>query len=155
MKQFIFKKMTFESALIIKQWEYSGFVKKIEMKFYFDNYEKTGELRGPGGCYGYAVYDQDELIGLFEYYNVDDIMELGLALSPKKAGKGLSKDFILSGIKFGIKEFNYKRDYLMLNVNVLNKPAVNAYLKAGFIKHHEIEGNIEMRFKIPKLLCKL
>ena len=141
---FKFTPMTIEYAEEIKKWKYDGVVKSIYVKPYFESYNKeTGEMFGPGGCKGYGVVQENELIGLFEYYLNDEIIEIGLALSPKVVGKGMGKDFVLQGIAFGVKEFDYKEKHIKLSVNKENKPAIRVYEKAGFIKVKEDE-DIEM-----------
>lgn len=138
--------MNLEYAHEIKEWKYNGFVKDIYMDPYFENYDKeTGKTKGPGGCEGFVVTDSDKIIGLFEYYFTDGILEIGLALNPKMVGKGLGKEFVDEGIAFGIREFDYKENYVKLTVNSKNKPAVRVYEKAGFIKHNEENSEIEMR----------
>ncbi len=128
-----FKKMTFSDAKEIASWKYKGYLKDIYMEPYFKNYNKNSkELKGPGNCDGYAVYSGYDLVGLFEYYHKDNIIEIGLALKPELAGKGLSKEFILEGIKFGIETFDYQGEFIQLSVDIRNEEAYYAYMKVGF-----------------------
>ncbi|WP_157949925.1 GNAT family N-acetyltransferase [Vallitalea okinawensis] len=143
--KFEFVPMTLDYADLIKKWKYTGYVKSIYMEPYFDTFNETGKMRGPGGCEGFVVLNQSRLVGLFEYYFIDEIMEIGLALKPELTGKGYGKDFVHQGIKFGIKNFEYKRKYIKLTVNILNKPAIKVYEKVGFEEHKRNEGEIEMR----------
>lgn len=146
---FKFIPMTLDYANIIKTWEYDGYLKNIYMEPYFKNYDKTtGRMKGPGGCEGFAVLNIDKLIGLFEYYFTDGIMEIGLALNPETVGKGLGKKFIEEGIKFGIERFNYNKDFIKISVNSENKPAIKVYEKVGFKEYMKNEDEIEMRFDI-------
>ncbi|MTI65635.1 MAG: GNAT family N-acetyltransferase [Firmicutes bacterium] len=140
-----FVSMNIEYAKKIKKWRYNGFVKSIYIKPYFENYKENKKLKGPSNCEGYVVLSDDEIIGLFEYYFTDDILEIGLALNPKLVGKGLGKEFVDEGIKFGIKEFSYKGEYIKLTVNSKNKPAIRVYKNIGFIKYSKNEDEIEMR----------
>jgi len=141
-----FVPMNTDYANIIYNWVYSGYMEKIFMQPYFDNFnELTGEMEGPGGCDGYAVLNKDELVGLFEYYFKGEIMEIGLALSPDYVGKGLSKKFIMQGVNFGITNFNYKKDYIKLSVEEDNHAAFKAYLKVGFKENNRSDNEIEMR----------
>ncbi|MTI71699.1 MAG: GNAT family N-acetyltransferase [Firmicutes bacterium] len=144
--EYNFAPMNIEYAKKIKNWRYNGFVKSIYMEPYFKNYDKENKkLKGPSNCDGYVVLSYDEIVGLFEYYFTDDILEIGLALNPKLVGKGLGKEFVYQGIKFGIKEFSYKGEYIKLTVNKKNKPAIKVYEKTGFLKYTENEDEIEMR----------
>ena len=128
-----FKKMNMEYANEIASWKYRGFMKSIYMDPYFDNYNpETKEMKGPGDCDGFAALVDNEVIGLYEYYIKGDIIEIGLALNPKYVGKGLSKDYILQGIAFMVKEYNYKNSFVQLAVEEDNKEAYHAYLKVGF-----------------------
>lgn len=144
--KFEFVPMTLDYANQIKHWKYSGHIKSIYVEPYFSSYdEATGKMKGPGGCDGLAVLNENELAGLFEYYFRDGDMEIGLALSPDLVGKGYGKEFVLQGIDFGIKKFEYKREYIKLTVNIENKPAVRVYEKAGFIVNEHKSGDLEMR----------
>ena len=143
--------MNLEDATKIASWRYQGFMKEIFMDPYFTQYnEITKEMKGPGNCDGYVVYDQDDVIGLFEFYHTDEIIEIGLALHPKYVGKGLSKEFILDGIEFGIKQYQYTKEYIKITVELGNDAAYNAYVKVGFEEIDRSEDEILMRYYIDK-----
>jgi len=130
----------------IRNWKYDGFIKNIYLDPYFENYDgNNSELRGPGGCIGFAALNKDKLAGLFEYYFRGEIMEIGLALNPALVGKGFGKEFVEQGIAFGINHFAYQGDYLKLSVNIKNKAARSVYKKAGFKEHNRESDSIEMR----------
>ena len=140
-----FKPMTLDFANEIVKWKYTGFMKSIYMKPYFDNYnEDTSEMKGPGNCDGFVAVEGNDIVGLFEYYHHDDCMEIGLALSPDYIGKGLSKNFILDGMMFGVKKFDYKKDFIKLCVELGNVAAYKAYLKVGFVEKDRNSEEIEM-----------
>ncbi|MTI48665.1 GNAT family N-acetyltransferase [Sporosalibacterium faouarense] len=143
--KFEFVPMTLEYAKAIKTWKYEGYVKDIFTDPYFESYTETGVVKGPAGCDAFAVLSDNNLAGLFEYYHNDGIIEIGLALNPKFTDKGLGKEFVEQGINFGIQEFDYQGEYIELNVNVNNKPAIRVYEKAGFVKHSQEEDMIGMR----------
>lgn len=144
--KFEFVPINLEYAKQIKAWRYNGFVKNIYVEPYFNSLnEKTGKMKGPDGCEGFAVLNQDKLVGLFEYYFRGDIIEIGLALNPDFVGKGYGVQLVKQGIDFGIDKFNYKEEYIMLNVNIENKPAISVYKKVGFKEHKKEEDSIEMR----------
>mgnify|MGYP006296182899 CR=1 FL=1 len=81
----------------------------------------------------FAVLDEfEELIGFYSFYFKSDIMWIGFGLKPNLTGEGHGSDFVLSGIKYGLKKYNYKKDYLMLAVAKFNKRAIKVYKKIGF-----------------------
>ena len=145
--EYLFVKMNMEYAKTIANWRYKGFMETIYMKPYFDNFNiEAGEMKGPGNCDGYVVLNQNEIIGLYEYYLKGDFIEVGLALNPKFVSRGLSKEFILKGIEFCIKEYNYTNYYIQLLVEIENKSAFYAYLKAGFKEIRREEDEIVMHY---------
>ncbi|TDP88951.1 ribosomal-protein-alanine N-acetyltransferase [Halanaerobium saccharolyticum] len=147
--KFEFVPINLEYLEEIKNWQYDGFVKNIYLDPYFENInENSSELRGPGGCKGFAALNKNKLAGLFEYYFKRNIIEIGLALSPEFVGKGYGKDFVEQGISFGIEHFNYREEYIKLNVNIKNRAAVRVYKKAGFKEYERKSDSIEMRIYI-------
>ncbi len=148
MNKYEFVPMKSQDADEIKEWRYDGYLESILMDPYYKNiHPETGIMRGPNGCDGYAVYSGDELIGLFEYYHKEGgIIEIGLALNPKYVGKGLSKDFILAGINFAIKKYDYRRDFMQLTVDIKNENAYHAYLKAGFKEISRDKEEVFMKY---------
>ncbi len=144
--KFEFVPMNLEYAKQIKTWKYNGVVKNIYVAPYFNSFDDTtGEMKGPGGCEGFAVLDQNKLVGLSEYYLKEEIIEIGLALSPDVVGRGHGKEFVKQGIDFGINKFDYKGKYIKLNVNINNKPAIKVYKKVGFKEYKRDADSIEMR----------
>ncbi len=112
-------------------------------------YKKKEAIRGLNGCLSYVALLNQQLYGLFEYYLKNGVMEIGLALNPKMVGKGLGRDFVKQGILFGLKEFNYQKDYVYLTVNENNKPAIRLYEKVGFEliekKNNELMMQIDLK----------
>ncbi|WP_130807897.1 GNAT family N-acetyltransferase [Senegalia massiliensis] len=83
--------------------------------------------------YKFAVLNKNkELIGFYSYYFKNNIMWIGFGLKPEFTGQGYGPSFVISGIDFGVKHFNYIRDYLMLAVAKFNKRAIKTYQKIGF-----------------------
>jgi len=147
--KYTFKDMRIHYANQIKDWQYEGYLKDIYMNPYFDNYnESTGEMKGPLNCDGFAVFKGVELFGLFEYYHKDGVLEIGLAINPIFVGKGYSKDFILEGIAFGVKEFKYSKNYILLSVEKDNIQAYKAYLKVGFKEYQRDTQEIMMKYDL-------
>jgi len=143
--EFRFVPMTLEYAEQIKHWCYNSYVKSVYVEPYFTSFKETGVISGPGGCAGFAALIDNNLAGIFEFYFQDDVIEIGLALSPELTGNGHGKDYVLQGISFGIKKFKYQGDYVQLSVNVENAPAVAVYKKSGFEVHHQKDNEIQMR----------
>lgn len=141
-----FKSITIEEVRMISKWKYEGFMDCIYMKPYVDNYQNKKKLKGPGNCDGFAVYQEGELFGLFEFYTPDDELEIGLAINPKFVGKGLAKEFTISGIHFGINLYNYKKDFVKLAVEASNLPAYKTYLNVGFEETGKDGSEILMRY---------
>lgn len=127
-----FKPLTIPRIKEIQSWKYKGYMKNLYMKPYFVNYEKNGEIKGPDNCDGYGAFSQGKLIGLFECYFKESLIEVGLALNPLYVGKGLSYEFIRAGIDFLIKRYQYKESKILLTVDKGNYAAYHAYLKVGF-----------------------
>lgn len=146
--QYTFQPLKINEVKTMSSWQYEGKVENLYMKPYFESFENGDKiLKGPNNCEGFSVYRGDQLFGLFEYYNNSSTMEIGLALNPKFTGKGLAYDFLISGLKFGIKYYNYQNDYIKLYVNKENKPAFSLYKKAGFKITEEYEKDYEMKIK--------
>ncbi len=148
MTNYQYKKMRKAYADKIKSWRYEGYMKEIYMDPYYENIDsKTRIMKGPANCDGYAVLLNKEIFGLVECYLQDDgIIELGLALNPKFVGKGLSTNFILRSIDFISREYQYKKTYVQLTVEVENKSAYYAYVKAGFVEETRRDKEILMKY---------
>lgn len=145
---YVFKPITFEEVGIISEWKYSGFMDSIYMKPYFENYNQDKTLKGPGNCDGFVAYLDGELFGLFEYYSPESELEIGLAINPKFVGKHLAKGYTLAGIEFGVKQYNYKKQFVKLAVEEENVPAYKAYLSVGFKEIGKEKSEILMRYYI-------
>lgn len=147
-----FKNMRLHYASEISNWRYDGYMKTIYMKPYFDNYnDLTGEMKGPLSCDGYAVFKDDDLFGLFEYYLKEEGIEVGLAINPLFVGKGLSTSFIKAGIDFALDTYKYNKKYIYLAVEKQNIAAYKAYLKYGFVEYDRDEDEIKMRYKTKEM----
>ena len=58
-------------------------------------------------------------------------MEIGLALNPSIIGKGLGVEFVTKGIEFGIEKYDYKEEYIKLNVDEI-KDIKEQFEQRGF-----------------------
>jgi ribosomal-protein-alanine N-acetyltransferase len=152
---YVFVPMKIKEARIIDEWKYKGVVKEIYMAPYFESFEEGDiVLTGPGGCEGFAVYHNNKIVGLFEYYTSDNIMEIGLALNPKCVGKGLGLEFLFAGLKFGIINYHYKKEFIKLNVDKNNEPAIRLYIKAGFEIYNKNEETFDMKIDTKDIPIK-
>ena len=121
--------VTIEATKEIGDWRYEGFVKSVYIKPYLESIKEYKRLKGTDGCKGYVAINNNVIAGLFEFYFKNDIMAIGLVLNPDLVGKDFGREFIREGIFFGLKAYNYKKDYIRLTVN----EKINQRLK--FIKN--------------------
>ncbi|TNE79198.1 MAG: GNAT family N-acetyltransferase [Bacteroidetes bacterium] len=147
---FEFRKLEAASLNAIASWVYAT-GETLFMQPYFDCQSANRPLRGPADCEGFAVYLNQQLIGLFEFSFSDERMILGLALSPLHVGKGLSSDFILAGIRFGIEHYDYRGSAVFLEVEKSNIAAVKAYTKVGFSLLDENGDSFTLAFSLDKM----
>jgi ribosomal-protein-alanine N-acetyltransferase len=148
MENYVFLPISMKEVLLIEKWHYEGYMSYLYMEPYHKNLDLESELKGPGGCDGFAVYLDKDLFGLFEYYHKVDYIEIGLAINPKYINKGYSKSFIDAGILFVKKQYNYQKDFIYLTVEKENTSAYYAYLKSNFTVVSESESEFVMRKKI-------
>lgn len=140
---FIFKDIEFFEVLEIQRWRYNGFEKQLYMDCYHESRDRGEKpLKGPRGCKGFSVYRESRLAGLFEFYFEERGVYLGLALAPELVGRGLSREFILSGIEFGKSSLGVE-EKVYLSVHRRNIQGVKAYEKAGFKFVKKIGEEIE------------
>jgi len=107
--------------------------------------------------YIFAVLNQSkELIGFYSFSFDYDVMWIGFGLNPEYTGKGHGSDFVMSGIKFGIKHYGYDGHYIMLSVAKFNERAIKTYKKIGFeiVEEymHETNGDKHQFVKMRILL---
>jgi len=129
---FKFLELKIEQVQKIATWRMSIKSRYIDMQAYFESYSNdVAPLSGPDNCLGFAVMQDEVLIGLFEYYERGDDFEIGLAIAPKWRGKGLGVSFVSEGIAFG-KTLFPKATKVNLEVSRFNRAAVKIYRKIGF-----------------------
>lgn len=145
---FTFKPIDIMVTKEIDSWNYEGFIEEVLMTPYFNSYNKTGKLIGPGGCDGFAALLENETAGLFEFTIDDGTMEIGLALKPSLVGKGLGAKFVQQGIEFGIQHYKCKLNEIKLVVDSQNKAAIRVYEKVGFKKVQQHDHDIEMTMNL-------
>lgn len=147
---FEFVPATIDAIRIIGDWQYDGFVKSVYVTPYLESIKSNKIAKGPDGCDGYVALKDEKVAGLFEFYFENGIMEIGVALSPNLVGKGLGKEFLQNGINFGIKNYEYNKEYIRLTVNENNQPAIRVYEKVGFKTFKKNGESVEMRKKLIK-----
>lgn len=140
--------ITMDHVTIIEKWRYNGFEKQLYMDCYHES-SNRGEspLKGPRGSKGFAVYKDNRIAGLFEFYFEEKGVYLGLALAPDLVGRRLSKDFILSGIEFGKDHLGLK-GRVYLEVDRRNIQGIRAYEKTGFKVTGRVGDEIEYSLTI-------
>jgi len=144
--EYEFVQMNLEYAEQMNTWEYNGHVKTIYVEPYLKSLDdRTGKITGPEGCEGFAVLAQNTLVGLFEYYFKEEILEIGLGLNPDLVEQGHGEAFVKAGIAFGIKNYNYKQEFVKLDVDINNNSAIRVYKKAGFKEYKREADSIMMR----------
>ena len=160
-----FINMNLEYASVIQTWKY-------EVDYSVYNYEHDDGLLDPNNwCDMYAVLDENnDLVGEITFYNNDVPQEVanpfeqgdmfyGQGLRPDLVGKGYGPELISQSLVFGIDKYNYKREYVLLDVISFNKRAFKAYEKCGFKfvgeSNEECDGTIynfiRMSYENPKV----
>lgn len=148
MKNYLFLPISIKEVLLIEKWRYEGYMEFIYMEPYRKNFELSNKQKGPGDCDGFAVFLDNDLFGLFEYYHKKDYIEIGLAINPIYTKKGYSKSFIEAGISFAKQNYDYQNDYIYLTVEKENISAYHAYIKSDFLVVSEDDNEFVMRKKI-------
>ena len=139
----IMKEMNEEFAKDILNWKY-------EKPYDFYNNELTDEGMEEllDGSYHALVDDDKDLIGFFcigktaqvsigIQYGVykDDLIDIGLGMSPTRVGKGKGYEFCSFILK--LIEEKYKSTSIRLTVATFNQRAIHLYEKLGFVIENE------------------
>ena len=121
-------------VLEIERWRYSGFESCIYMDRYHESRNRgDSPIKGPRGATGFVAYNsKNSLFGLMEYYFENDGVYLGIAINPEFVGRGLSKEYILEGIKFFKSHFKESK-VIKLEVHRKNIQAIKSYESCGFL----------------------
>lgn len=123
-----FVNMNEKYANMIRKWEYEG-----EYAIY--NYANSKSLYEPTNWnHIYAILDEDsDLVGEVTFYKNDsDDMFYGQGMRPDLTGKGYGAELIKQALRFGISNYNYRRECIFLDVLTFNERAIKAYEKCGF-----------------------
>ena len=116
---------------IAYKWKYKG---KYSFYNMTDDPEDLEEFINPNNWENKftVINEHDELIGFYSYYFQDEVMWVGFGLRPDLTGKGLGASFVKAGIEYGLYNFSYSKDHIMLAVAKFNKRAIKLYKKIGF-----------------------
>ena len=145
MEDWAFRPLEIETVYDMERWKYGAEEVELYMQPYRDSHQVDPKhLKGPSGCDGYEVYRGDDLVGLFEFNFVAGAMEIGCALRPEVKGKGFGVEFVGRGIDFGISEYQYTGEKVILSVDVSNIAAVKVYRNVGFETEASANGQLRM-----------
>ncbi|QVK17675.1 GNAT family N-acetyltransferase [Mycoplasmatota bacterium] len=117
---------------IAYNWKYNGIFSFYDMTADEEDLDDFLNEENWDGIYFGVLNEECELIGFYSFNFEDDIMWLGFGLKPELTGRSLGYEFVISGINFAIKKFNYRKNYVMLAVALFNKRAIRLYEKIGF-----------------------
>jgi len=140
---------------IAYQWKYKG-----KYSFYDTTADKEdlAEFLDPKTWdRTFAVLNKEnDLIGFYSYTFQDEIMWIGFGLKPDLTGQGLGKEFVKSGIEYGIEHFDYQKEHIMLAVAEFNKRAIKLYKNLGFKTTEKYDqptnGGVYKFYKMKKIL---
>ncbi|WP_346876722.1 MULTISPECIES: GNAT family N-acetyltransferase [unclassified Clostridium] len=117
---------------IAYNWKYNGVYSFYDMIADEEDLKEFLNEDNWEGHYFAVLNDECELIAYYSYYFEGGILWIGFGLKPELTGRGIGAEFVVAGINFGIKEFEYKKDYIMLAVASFNKRAIKVYENIGF-----------------------
>lgn len=131
--KYIFIPMTKEFAIdIAYNWKYDKMYSFYDMTEDEDDLKEFLKQENWGNSIFAVGNRNNELVGFFSYYFIDEVMWIGFGLRPDLTGKGFGFDFVKEGIIFGLKKFKYDKDYIMIAIPEFNKRAMNLFKKLGF-----------------------
>jgi ribosomal-protein-alanine N-acetyltransferase len=130
---YVFVPMNKEYAYeIAYNWKYDGLYSFYDMTADEDDLKEFLNENSWQGQYFAVLNDISELIGYYSFIFEGGIMWIGLGLKPQLTGIKIGTDFVISGINFGVKKFDYNQSCIMLAVAEFNKRAIKVYEKIGF-----------------------
>ena len=74
--------------------------------------------------------DQGEVVGFFEFFHHDGVLQIGLGLHPDLTRRGDGLSFVMAGLSFATNKFALK--LFKLSVATFNVRAIKVYERAGF-----------------------
>lgn len=123
------KEYAFEIAY---DWKYDGLYSFYDMTADEEDLKEFLNEDSWQDQYFAVLNDKNELIGYYSFTFECGIMWIGFGLKPELTGRKIGSEFVLAGINFGVKKFDYKQGFIMLAVAFFNKRAINVYEKIGF-----------------------
>lgn len=117
---------------IAYNWRYSGIYKFYDMIADEEDLKEFLDKDNWNKEYFAVLNEDDQLNGFYSFSFEEGIMWIGFGLKPELTGMGLGKEFVTAGINFGVENFNYKENYIMLAVAFFNKRGIKLYENIGF-----------------------
>ena len=156
--KFEFANTNSDYAKEILNWHYEGEYSFYDMDFdQEDLYEFLEKIKSNHWENHYvALSERKEVIGMFSFEFSDNEVNIGLGLRPDFTGKGIGYDFVVEGINFGIRKFNFIGKYITLSVAAFNKRAIKVYEEIGFKESNRyIETINQEKYEFIKMTKKL
>lgn len=113
-------------------WKYDGLYSFYDMTADEEDLKEFLNEASWQRQYFAVLNDRSELIGFYSFIFEYGIMCIGFGLKPELTGRKIGAEFVVAGINFGVKEFDYKKNCIMLAVALFNKRAIKVYEKIGF-----------------------
>jgi ribosomal-protein-alanine N-acetyltransferase len=117
---------------IAYNWKYNDIYSFYDITADEDDLEEFLNEESWNDHYFVALNEKSELVGFYSFSFENEVMWIGFGLKPELTGRKLGADFVIAGINFGVKKFNYKKSYIMLAVASFNKRAIRMYENIGF-----------------------
>lgn len=117
---------------IAYNWKYKDIYSFYDITADEDDLEEFLNEESWKDHYFVALNEKSELVGFYSFSFENEIMWIGFGLKPELTGRKLGADFVIAGINFGVKKFNYEKNYIMLAVASFNKRAIRMYENIGF-----------------------
>lgn len=117
---------------IVYNWKYNDIYSFYDITADEDDLEEFLNEESWKDHYFVALNEKSELVGFYSFSFKNEIMWIGFGLKPELTGRKLGADFVIDGINFGVKKFDYKKNYIMLAVASFNKRAIRMYENIGF-----------------------
>jgi ribosomal-protein-alanine N-acetyltransferase len=129
---FSFKPLRWRDARAVGAWHYEPPYAIYDLgHFYMLSAVLLRPLLSPLGFEMYGVWSEEgQLVGLFTFTKLGNVVELGLAMRPDLTGKGNGLAFVQAGIAFAKKRFSPTA--FTLDVATFNQRAMKVYERAGF-----------------------
>lgn len=133
MMNYVFLPMNKEYAYeIAYNWKYDGVYSFYDMTADAEDLKEFLNEDSWTGNYFAVVNDKNELVGFYSFILKSEIMWIGFGLKPELTGRKIGTEFVAAGINFGLKNFDYNQNCIMLAVASFNKRAIKVYERIGF-----------------------